>query len=277
MFKRHVKLFILITCFCCKCSAQRTTARFCRAQANLQMLRVCSKVGMPSGDVGYMGKMTKVSWFCRLFLVLVFKALVYSRHSFIVCWESRSIHQTIAGVTFKAWYLIFNPTNKMQVLGQPGYLINSPFHPLLSVITASSSGTSSAHPVLHIRQNTLFKKQAPTYLTSYRETSLLLQINKHYHTYFSAILHGQYSNLQQSSAQQHLPAERGEGERRQKTPNKGRVWLFCRHGVRGGFWACLQRPPPHSFSQAPAGHKAAELGFTELRKRATAPKPKHWM
>lgn len=155
MFKRHVKIFILITCFYCKCScsAQRTTACFCRAQANfLQMLRICSKVGAPSGDMGYMGKMTKVSWCCKLFLVLVFKALVYSRHYFIVCWESTSIHQTVAGVTSKAWYLIFNPTNKMQVLGQPGYLINNPFHPLLSVITASSSGTSSEHPLLHIRQ-----------------------------------------------------------------------------------------------------------------------------
>lgn len=68
---------------------------------------------MLSGEAGYMGKMTKVSEYCRLFQVLVFKALVYSRHSFMVCWESTSIHHNTAGVSSKARYLTFNPANKM--------------------------------------------------------------------------------------------------------------------------------------------------------------------
>lgn len=88
--------------------AENTWLVFCRAQANfLYILRICSKAVMRF-QVVYMGKMTKVSWYCRLFQILGFKALVYSWHSFIVSWESTSIHQNTAGVSSKARYLTFN-------------------------------------------------------------------------------------------------------------------------------------------------------------------------
>lgn len=59
-----------------------------------------------------MGKVTKISWYCRLFQVLAFKAAVNCRHSSIVCWESPSIHQNTAGVPSEAGYLTFHPANK---------------------------------------------------------------------------------------------------------------------------------------------------------------------